>query len=113
MAMRRRSNFQLATIGESPHGILVRLRQTPFVLSRVWTHPISGTESHAHVEEEKVGVLLLNIGVPETLNDVQLFLYNLFADPAHALKIALEAKEVPANVYVAMRYCYPLTEESV
>nr|GEY28608.1 mediator of RNA polymerase II transcription subunit 12 isoform X1 [Tanacetum cinerariifolium] len=46
----------------------------------VWTHPISGNESHAHVEEEKVGVLLLNLGVPETLNDVQLFLYSLFAD---------------------------------
>ena len=50
----------------------------------MWTHPISGTEmseSHAHAEEEKVGVLLLNLGGPETLNDVQPFLYNLFADP--------------------------------
>ena len=44
-------------------------------------HPISGTESHVHAEEEKVGVLLLNLGGPETLNDVQPFLYNLFADP--------------------------------
>ncbi|GJY26588.1 ferrochelatase-2, chloroplastic-like protein [Tanacetum coccineum] len=127
----------------------------------VWTHPISDTESHAHVEEEKVGVLLLNLGGPETLNDVQPFLYNLFADPdiirlprlfqflqrplaklistlrapkskegyasigggsplrkitdeqADALKMALEAKEVPANVYVAMRYWYPFTEEAV
>ncbi|GKB68984.1 ferrochelatase-2, chloroplastic-like protein [Tanacetum coccineum] len=126
----------------------------------VWTHPISDTESHAHVEE-KVGVLLLNLGGPETLNDVQPFLYNLFADPdiirlprlfrflqrplaklistlrapkskegyasigggsplrkitdeqADALKMALEAKEVPANVYVAMRYWYPFTEEAV
>lgn len=32
-------------------------------------------------EEEKVGVLLLNLGGPETLDDVQPFLYNLFADP--------------------------------
>ena len=31
--------------------------------------------------EEKVGVLLLNLGGPETLHDVQPFLYNLFADP--------------------------------
>ena len=29
----------------------------------------------------KVGVLLLNLGGPETLDDVQPFLYNLFADP--------------------------------
>lgn len=37
-------------------------------------------DSRAH-EEEKVGVLLLNLGGPETLDDVQPFLYNLFADP--------------------------------
>ena len=30
--------------------------------------------------EERVGVLLLNLGGPETLDDVQPFLYNLFAD---------------------------------
>ena len=28
-----------------------------------------------------MGVLLLNLGGPETLDDVQPFLYNLFADP--------------------------------
>ncbi|GLJ30932.1 hypothetical protein SUGI_0616270 [Cryptomeria japonica] len=33
------------------------------------------------VEQEKVGVLLLNLGGPETLQDVQPFLFNLFADP--------------------------------
>ncbi|KAM1550329.1 hypothetical protein PS1_043137 [Malus domestica] len=41
----------------------------------------TGVESHSHVGEEKVGVLLLNLGGPETLNDVQPFLFNLFADP--------------------------------
>ncbi|KAH7279220.1 hypothetical protein KP509_37G010900 [Ceratopteris richardii] len=30
---------------------------------------------------ERIGVLLLNLGGPETLDDVQPFLYNLFADP--------------------------------
>lgn len=30
---------------------------------------------------ERVGVLLLNLGGPDTLDDVQPFLYNLFADP--------------------------------
>eukprot|EP01025_Chloroclados_australasicus_P039311 TRINITY_DN4062_c0_g4_i1.p1 TRINITY_DN4062_c0_g4~~TRINITY_DN4062_c0_g4_i1.p1 ORF type:complete len:477 (-),score=39.53 TRINITY_DN4062_c0_g4_i1:265-1695(-) len=32
-------------------------------------------------QDEKVGVLLLNLGGPETLDDVQPFLYNLFSDP--------------------------------
>lgn len=32
-------------------------------------------------EETKVGVLLLNLGGPETGDDVEEFLYNLFADP--------------------------------
>lgn len=38
-------------------------------------------EPHSQAIEEKVGVLLLNLGGPETLDDVQPFLYNLFADP--------------------------------
>lgn len=32
-------------------------------------------------EKDRVGVLLLNLGGPETLEDVQPFLFNLFADP--------------------------------
>ncbi|KAL8209863.1 hypothetical protein R6Q57_006595 [Mikania cordata] len=132
-----------------------------FCSAEAWIRPLSSTESHSHVEEEKVGVLLLNLGGPETLHDVQPFLYNLFADPdiirlprlfrflqrplaklistlrapkskegyasigggsplrkitdeqADALKLALEAKKVAANVYVAMRYWHPFTEEAV
>ncbi|GAU31333.1 hypothetical protein TSUD_315430 [Trifolium subterraneum] len=38
-------------------------------------------EPLSHTAEEKVGVLLLNLGGPETLDDVQPFLFNLFADP--------------------------------
>lgn len=34
---------------------------------------------------DKVGVLLLNLGGPETLEDVQPFLFNLFADPVICL----------------------------
>lgn len=34
-------------------------------------------------DQERVGVLLLNLGGPDTLEDVQPFLYNLFADPVH------------------------------
>lgn len=41
----------------------------------------TGTKPLAHAAEERVGVLLLNLGGPDTLNDVQPFLFNLFADP--------------------------------
>ncbi|BAU02668.1 hypothetical protein VIGAN_11222700 [Vigna angularis var. angularis] len=44
-------------------------------------YDVAALESPTHVAEEKVGVLLLNLGGPETLNDVQPFLFNLFADP--------------------------------
>ncbi|XP_009784151.1 ferrochelatase-2, chloroplastic [Nicotiana sylvestris] len=127
----------------------------------VYTYPGSIAESPSQTTEEKIGVLLLNLGGPDTLHDVQPFLFNLFADPdiirlprlfrflqrplaqlisvlrapkskegyaaigggsplrkitdeqASALKMALETKEVPANVYVAMRYWHPFTEEAV
>ncbi|XP_068647917.1 ferrochelatase-2, chloroplastic-like isoform X2 [Aristolochia californica] len=113
------------------------------------------------VGEEKVGVLLLNLGGPETLDDVQPFLFNLFADPdiirlprmfrflqkplaqfisvlrapkskegyasigggsplrkitdaqAEELRKSLWAKDVPAKVYVGMRYWHPFTEEAI
>lgn len=34
-----------------------------------------------NAEDERVGVLLLNLGGPETVDDVEPFLFNLFADP--------------------------------
>ncbi|KAK4761689.1 hypothetical protein SAY87_029573 [Trapa incisa] len=125
------------------------------------TYAETAIGSYPHAAEEKIGVLLLNLGGPETLVDVQPFLFNLFADPdiirlprlfqflqkplaqlisvlrapksregyaaigggspllritneqAHALKCALEAKEISANVYVAMRYWYPFTDEAL
>ncbi|KAI4376423.1 hypothetical protein MLD38_014186 [Melastoma candidum] len=40
-----------------------------------------GSETHSLEKEERIGVLLLNLGGPETLHDVQPFLFNLFADP--------------------------------
>ncbi|GKV03544.1 hypothetical protein SLEP1_g15828 [Rubroshorea leprosula] len=127
----------------------------------VSTYGESFVESASHGTEEKIGVLLLNLGGPETLNDVQPFLFNLFADPdiirlprlfgflqwplaklisvlrapkskegyaaigggsplrkitdeqADALKLALEVKNMPVNVYVGMRYWYPFTEEAI
>lgn len=110
---------------------------------------------------ESVGVLLLNLGGPETLEDVQPFLFNLFADPdiirlprmfrflqtplaqfisvvrapkskegyasigggsplrkmtdaqAEELRKSLYEKNVPAKVYVGMRYWHPFTEEAI
>tara|TARA_B100000287_G_scaffold87311_1_gene79951 strand:+ start:157 stop:1557 length:1401 start_codon:yes stop_codon:yes gene_type:complete len=41
-----------------------------------------GRREDLEEDEYKVGVLLLNLGGPETLDDVQPFLYNLFADPS-------------------------------
>lgn len=119
------------------------------------------TPNNLLAENEKVGVLLLNLGGPETLEDVQPFLFNLFADPdiirlpklfrflqkplaqfvsilrtpkskegyasigggsplrqiteeqAEQLRKSLHKKNVPAEVYVGMRYWHPFTEEAI
>ena len=42
---------------------------------------MGSTGSSTGKTSSKVGVLLLNLGGPEKLDDVQPFLYNLFADP--------------------------------
>lgn len=47
----------------------------------LYTYPGSTVESSSQTAEEKIGVLLLNLGGPDTLHDVQPFLFNLFADP--------------------------------
>ncbi|KAK3032029.1 hypothetical protein RJ639_036403 [Escallonia herrerae] len=148
--------------GELYNPILKRNSAEKMICSAgVCTFPGSASGSASHVMEERIGVLLLNLGGPETLHDVQPFLFNLFADPdiirlprlfrflqrplaqlisvlrapkskegyaaigggsplrkitddqANALKMALEVKEVHANVYVAMRYWRPFTEEAV
>lgn len=113
------------------------------------------------IGDDKIGVLLLNLGGPETLDDVQPFLFNLFADPdiirlprlfsflqkplaqfvsvlrapkskegyasigggsplrrmtdaqAEELRKSLFEKNVPAKVYVGMRYWHPFTEEAI
>lgn len=124
----------------------------------------SGHSDPRHVDQPvraKNGVLLLNLGGPEKLEDVRPFLYNLFADPdiirlpsslkflqpllaniiatlrspkssegyaaigggsplrritdeqAQALAQALRKKGLDAEVYVAMRYWHPYTEEAL
>src|SRR5258708_7777141 len=39
------------------------------------------TERLERPEERRIGVLLFNLGGPETLDDVRPFLFNLFSDP--------------------------------
>ncbi|GLT57623.1 hypothetical protein SLA2020_305830 [Shorea laevis] len=149
----------------SYHGDAVGKRKDPILHTRcsagVSTYGERFLESHSRATEDKIGVLVLNLGGPETLHDVQPFLFNLFSDPdiirlprlfrflqwplaklisvlrapkskegyaaigggsplrkitdeqAHALKMALEAKNMSVNVYVGMRYWYPFTEEAV
>lgn len=53
-------------------------------------------KTRSHVAEDKIGVLLLNLGGPETLNDVQPFLYNLFADP-------VRISQLPS--FLALKFC--------
>lgn len=50
----------------------------------VTSNPLN-ISSAAVISDEKIGVLLLNLGGPETLDDVQPFLFNLFADPVYLL----------------------------
>nr|CAN66836.1 hypothetical protein VITISV_030894 [Vitis vinifera] len=135
-------------------------------LRALLTSKTQDVSSKPLVGDEKIGVLLLNLGGPETLEDVQPFLFNLFADPvricsgahqahfgfnipassichlflhyllslptllsqlctsalscyvadllrAEELKKSLCEKNVPAEVYVGMRYWHPFTEEAI
>ncbi|KAG2634217.1 ferrochelatase-1, chloroplastic-like [Panicum virgatum] len=79
--------FQLAANGSSC------LANTSPVLKKQQNLSVRSSSAHvvttfddakgvsSSVVEEKIGVLLLNLGGPETLDDVQPFLFNLFADP--------------------------------
>ncbi|KAJ0989469.1 hypothetical protein J5N97_007825 [Dioscorea zingiberensis] len=132
-----------------------------FYSAREYTFEENFVGVRSNTVQEKIGVLLLNLGGPERLHDVQPFLFNLFADPdiirlprlfrflqrplaqlisvvrapkskegyaaigggsplrritdeqAFALKEALKEKKLDANVYVAMRYWHPFTEEAI
>lgn len=62
-----------------------RSRATPLPAASAMMNSAWETSEDADVsmpaQQERVGVLLLNLGGPESLDDVQPFLYNLFADP--------------------------------
>ncbi|KAI8535423.1 hypothetical protein RHMOL_Rhmol10G0172600 [Rhododendron molle] len=50
-------------------------------LGALLTSKTQDISSKPFTGDEEIGVLLLNLGGPETLDDVQPFLFNLFADP--------------------------------
>lgn len=150
-------------LGSSKEELLLSqpLKKHPTPVRALLTSTTPDVSTTPFIGEEKIGVLLLNLGGPETLDDVQPFLYNLFADPdiirlprlfrflqkplaqfisvarapkskegyasigggsplrqitdaqAEELRKALSAKNVPAKVYVGMRYWHPFTEEAI
>mgnify|MGYP006283594085 CR=1 FL=1 len=57
------------------------------------SRPRTHARTHSHTQ---VGVLLLNLGGPDTLDDVQPFLYNLFADP-DIIRCVVERSGVPTR----------------
>lgn len=67
----------------------------PSVLSQPGVGPPSGLEG-LESQTEKVGVLLLNLGGPETLADVQPFLYNLFNDDS-IIRLPPQGTSAPPN----------------
>jgi len=55
------------------------------------------------VNKSRVGVLLLNFGGPETLDDVKPFLYNLFADP-EVIRLPSIIREPLARLIAMLRH---------
>jgi ferrochelatase len=55
------------------------------------------------VKEPRIGVLLLNFGGPETLDDVKPFLYHLFADPK-VIQLPFIIREPLARFIAAFRH---------
>ncbi|KAL2346539.1 hypothetical protein Fmac_000539 [Flemingia macrophylla] len=76
----RRNGMLAGPLCASPSGRRNLVGPTSY-LAETSAYDVAALESTSRVAEEKVGVLLLNLGGPETLNDVQPFLFNLFADP--------------------------------
>ena len=71
---------------------LPRLRPTPATaLPSVWRY---AAPSEGVVGMAKVGVLLLNLGGPERIQDVGPFLYNLFSDP-EIIRLPIPALQKP------------------
>lgn len=61
------------------------LTKSSLQLRAVLTSKTRDISTSSVSDDGKIGVLLLNLGGPETLEDVQPFLFNLFADPVLSL----------------------------
>eukprot|EP00967_Tisochrysis_lutea_P141240 scaffold259247_cov34-Tisochrysis_lutea.AAC.1 len=62
--------------------VIARAPSPRMVLAMRPTAPPAPSGSGANLlGNERVGVLLLNLGGPDTLDQVEPFLYNLFSDP--------------------------------
>ena len=68
-----------AKLAVPKHQHHLSVRSTSTDVCTTFDEDVKGVSSHA--VEEKIGVLLLNLGGPETLTDVQPFLFILFAYP--------------------------------
>ena len=61
------------------------------------------------VGDDKTGVLLLNLGGPETLEDVQPFLFNLFADPVTSSRlffffVVFNVSQFDSSIFLCLIY---------
>lgn len=57
------------------------LNKQLFSVGSLATSTSQDVSDTTRIGDDKIGVLLLNLGGPETLEDVQPFLFNLFSDP--------------------------------
>lgn len=62
-------------------------------LGALLTSKTQDISSKPFTGDEEIGVLLLNLGGPETLDDVQPFLFNLFADPVKFLYVLYPSQD--------------------
>lgn len=77
----RRSNPAISLCHALDPGSKRNAAGRTFCSAGVCSYEGDASETHSLAKEERIGVLLLNLGGPETLHDVQPFLFNLFADP--------------------------------
>ena len=80
----RGTNEKRTTHEHAPHAFVERdAYSSDMTMDTLDMEPNSFDNSSSGLSQDagKVGVLLLNLGGPDTLDDVQPFLYNLFADP--------------------------------
>ncbi|KAG8456787.1 hypothetical protein GDO86_002536 [Hymenochirus boettgeri] len=109
-------------------GHSLRLENPSSVVKHRWNSRAATAVTHSgdakpHVQADKrkpkTGILMLNMGGPETLNDVHDFLLRLFLDkdlmtlPAQRYIRPQVIQESPHKYYIGFRYVNPLTEAAI